>query len=164
MVEGGACSLRTWVRSCVSSRGRSNVCHNKKFSLVSFREIDRLVYPRPPAGAIVLEVSPIAILSLFSNSLMAISWVLLSRWLWYHERIWREGKIEEKIGIRIERRFLIDVFRSRCTGLFIGICGQRSRWLWCWIWRVTIEEVFLDLGSSRCNGTARFSHGQFLAF
>ena len=45
----------------------------KKFSLVSFREIDRLVYPRPPAGAIVLEVSLIAILSLFSNSLMAIS-------------------------------------------------------------------------------------------
>ena len=61
------------MRSCVSSRGRSNVRHNKKNSLVSFREIERLVYPRPPAGAIVLEVSPIDILSLFSDLLMAIS-------------------------------------------------------------------------------------------
>ena len=74
------------MRSCVSSRGRSNVYHNKKNSLVSFKDIDRLVYPGPPADAIVLEVSPIIILSLFSDSLMAISSVLLSSWLGYHER------------------------------------------------------------------------------
>ena len=61
------------MRSCVSSRGRSNVCHNKKISLVSFREIDRLVYPGPSTDVIILEVSPIVILSLFSDSLMAIS-------------------------------------------------------------------------------------------
>ena len=61
------------MRSCVSSRGRSNVCHNNKISLVSFRDIDRLVYHGPPADAIVLEVSPIVIFSLFSDSLMAIS-------------------------------------------------------------------------------------------
>ena len=45
----------------------------KKISLVSFRGIDRLVYPGPPVDAIVLEVSPIVILSLFSDLLMAIS-------------------------------------------------------------------------------------------
>ena len=42
------------MRSCVSSRGRSNVCHNKKISLVSFRDIDRLVYLGALADAIVL--------------------------------------------------------------------------------------------------------------
>ena len=61
------------MRSCVLSRGRSNNWHNKKFSLVSFRDIDRLVYFGPPANAIVLQVSPIVILSLFFDSLMAIS-------------------------------------------------------------------------------------------
>ena len=58
------------MRLCVLSRGRGNVWHNKKISLVSFRDIDRLVYRGAPADAIVLEVSQIVILSLF-----------------YHERI-----------------------------------------------------------------------------
>ena len=53
----------------------------KIISLVSFRDIDRLVYLGPSADAIVLEVSPIIILSLFSDSLMSVSSVLLSRWL-----------------------------------------------------------------------------------
>ena len=61
------------MRSCVSSRGRSNVCHNKKISLISFRDIDRPVYPGASADAVVLEVSPIVILSLFSDSLMTVS-------------------------------------------------------------------------------------------
>ena len=60
------------MRSCVSSKGRSNVYHNKKISIVSFRDIDRHVYPRASADAIVLEVSPIVILSLFSDLLMAV--------------------------------------------------------------------------------------------
>ena len=59
------------MRLCVSSRGKSNVCHNKKFSLVSFRDIDRTMYPKAMADSVVLDVSSIIILPLFFDSLMA---------------------------------------------------------------------------------------------
>ena len=47
------------MRSCVLSRGRSNVCH-KKISLVSFRDINRHVYPGAPADAIIFKVITIS--------------------------------------------------------------------------------------------------------